>query len=341
MYTDFYHFAGQPFQLTPDPHFYFDSSAHRKAMTYLGYGLAQGEGFIVITGEIGSGKTTIVSHLAETIDRSRLTLGRIVTTHVDGGELLRLVAQAFAIDASGLDRAEILTRIEAFLRTESRAGKRVLLVVDEVQTLSVEALDALRMLSNFQDAERSLIQIFLLGQPEFRDKLASPELEQLSQRVIATHHLDPVAPGEVASYLSHRLALVGWDHDPRFDAGAIAAFYRHTGGIPRRLNTLAHRVLLAGGVEQRHTIDASFVDAVAADLARDSGEDQVQPAAARGRRGALGAVAPDATLTRRVGELEHRLEQNEEALRRVLTLLVDWVERDNSPVANVARDNAA
>lgn len=339
MYTDFYHFAGQPFQLTPDPHFYFDSSAHRKAMTYLGYGLAQGEGFIVITGEIGSGKTTIVSHLAETLDRSKLTLGRIVTTHVDGGELLRLVAQAFAIDASGLDRAEILTRLESFLRDEARAGKRVLLVVDEVQTLSVEALDGLRMLSNFQDNERSLIQIFLLGQPEFRDKLASPELEQLAQRVIATHHLDPVAPGEVKAYLAHRLSLVGWDEDPRFDAGAIAAFYRHTGGIPRRLNTLAHRVLLAGGVEQRHTIDASFVDAVAADLARDTGEDEGHAAPRGPRRMALATTDP--TLTRRVADLEQRLEQNEEALRRVLTLLVDWVERDNNSMANVARDNAA
>jgi len=337
MYTEFYKFAGQPFQLTPDPHFYFDSSAHRKAMTYLGYGLAQGEGFIVVTGEIGSGKTTLVSRLAETIDRSRLTLGRIVTTHVDGGELLRLVAQAFAINGTGLDRAEILTKIEAFLRAEARSGKRVLLVVDEVQTLSIEALDALRMLSNFQDDERSLIQIFLLGQPEFRDKLASPELEQLAQRVIATHHLEPVAAGEVAAYLSHRLSLVGWEQDPRFDAGAIAAFYRHTGGIPRRLNTLAHRVLLAGGVEQRHTIDASFVDAVAIDLARDAGEDPRLPPR---RPGFAAAAAADGALVRRVADLEQRLEQNEEALRRVLTLLVDWVERD-TPVASVARDNAA
>src|SRR4051812_19336040 len=307
MYTEFYKFAGQPFQLTPDPHFYFDSSAHRKAMTYLGYGLAQGEGFIVVTGEIGSGKTTLVSHLAETIDRSRLTLGRIVTTHVDGGELLRLVAQAFAIAGTGLDRAEILTKIEAFLRAEARSGKRVLLVVDEVQTLSIEALDALRMLSNFQDGERSLIQIFLLGQPEFRDKLASPELEQLAQRVIATHHLEPVAAGEVAAYLSHRLSLVGWEQDPRLDAGAIAAFYRHTGGIPRKLNTLAHRVLLAGGVEQRHTIDASFVDAVAIDLARDAGEDPRLPPR---RPGFAAAAASDGALARRVADLEQRLEQN-------------------------------
>jgi len=142
--------------------------------------------------------------------------------------------------------------------------------------------------------------------------LASPELEQLAQRVIATHHLEPVAAGEVSGYLSHRLKLVGWDQDPRFDAGAIAAFYRHTGGIPRRLNTLAHRVLLAGGVEQRHAIDASFVDAVAADLARDAGEEQPRPGTGfQGRRTALAANLSDGTLTRRVIELEQRLEQNE------------------------------
>lgn len=208
MYTDFYQLSGRPFQLTPDPHFYFDTATHRKAMAYLTYGLSQGEGFIIITGDIGAGKTTLVGHLMETIDRSRLVAAKIVTTQLDADSMLKMVATAFGIPIDGADKSGVLIRIEQYLRSHHREGRRVLLIVDEAQNLPIAALEELRMLSNFQEGTQALLQIFLLGQPEFRDQLASSiELEQLRQRVIATHHLEPMAREELPEYIANRLTL--------------------------------------------------------------------------------------------------------------------------------------
>jgi len=197
MYDQFYQFKGRPFQLTPDPHFYFESATHRKALSYLGYGMAQGEGFIVITGEIGSGKTTLVGHVMSTIDPARLTAAKIVSSQVESDDLLRLVAQNFGIIEPSMSKAQLLQRIEAFLHAQARKGLRTLLIVDEAQALAMSAVEELRMLSNFQLGGQALLQIFLLGQPEFRDLMNSPQLEQLRQRVIATHHLEPMMASEV------------------------------------------------------------------------------------------------------------------------------------------------
>ncbi|MDB5689905.1 MAG: ral secretion pathway protein, partial [Sphingomonas bacterium] len=221
MDTDFYGLTDRPFQLTPDPRFYFDSQTHRKAMTYLGYGLAQSEGFIVITGDIGAGKTTLVSHLMATIDRTRSTVIQIGSTQIGADDMLRMAAQGLGLPTEGLEKAQILARVERTLNEQAQRGKRTLLIVDEAQNLPVSALEELRMLSNFQAGSESLVQIFLLGQPEFRDKLQKAEsLEQLRQRVIATHHLDPMQADEVGPYIEHRLKLVGWTGRPRFTADA-------------------------------------------------------------------------------------------------------------------------
>ncbi|WP_336972598.1 XrtA/PEP-CTERM system-associated ATPase [Sphingobium aromaticiconvertens] len=270
MYDQFYALQGRPFQLTPDPHFYFESATHRKALSYLGYGLAQGEGFIVITGDIGAGKTTLVGHLMATIDPARLTAVKIVSTQVEGDDMLRLAAQSFGLSADGAPKAQLLQRIEGFLHAQARAGRRSLLIVDEAQNLAVSAIEELRMLSNFQLGGQSLLQIFLLGQPEFRDLLKSPELEQLRQRVIATHHLDPMMASEIEPYIVHRLKLVGWSGNPWLTAEAFAALYRATGGVPRRINALVSRVLLMGAIEQLTVIDADVVEAVAAEMNGDS-----------------------------------------------------------------------
>ena len=200
-----------------------------------GYGLAQGEGFIVITGDIGAGKTTLVGYLMATIDPQRLTAVKIVSTQVGGDDMLRLAAQSFGIATDEVEKAHILSRIEAFLHYQARAGRRTLLIVDEAQNLSEEALEELRMLSNFQLGGQSLLQIFLLGQPEFRDKVSgSNRLEQLRQRVIATHHLEPMQAEEVALYIEHRLKVVGWAGNPRFTPDAYAMLARASGGVPRR-----------------------------------------------------------------------------------------------------------
>ena len=191
MFENYYGLSGRPFQLTPDPAFYFESQTHRKALSYLGYGLAQGEGFVVITGEVGAGKSTLVAHLMATIDPARLTAAQVVTSKLDGEEIIHVVAQAFGLMIDGHDKASALGAIETFLHEEARAGRRCLLIIDESQNLSVEALEELRMLSNFQLGSHPLLQTLLLGQPEFRATIARhPKLEQLRQRVIASHHLE-------------------------------------------------------------------------------------------------------------------------------------------------------
>ena len=391
MYDQFYGFEGRPFQLTPDPHFYFESATHRKALSYLGYGLAQGEGFIVITGDIGAGKTTLVGHLMATIDPARLTAVKIVSTQVGGDDMLRLTAQSFGLPTDDMPKAQILRQIEAFLHGQARAGRRSLLIVDEAQNLSVSAIEELRMLSNFQLGGQSLLQIFLLGQPEFRDLLKSAQLEQLRQRVIATHHLDPMQPEEIEPYILHRLSIVGWNGDPQFTSDAFAAIYAATGGVPRRVNVLASRVLLLGALDQLSEIDAAAVQAVIEDMGADSdvavqpmpssvldrAEEapaaapvaaQAEPAretlraelnALRSRQPepspalmdeiatlraevdslrieqvAIQAVDPEALkdcftlIEERLSSLEFRVGEQDTALRRVLTLLVDWVERE-------------
>ncbi|MGE4411811.1 MAG: XrtA/PEP-CTERM system-associated ATPase [Sphingobium sp.] len=410
MYDQFYGFKGRPFQLTPDPHFYFESATHRKALSYLGYGLAQGEGFIVITGDIGAGKTTLVAHVMATIDPARLTAVKIVSTQVEGDDMLRLVAQGFGITDEMLPKAQLLQRIEAFLHAQARKGLRTLLIVDEAQNLPASAVEELRMLSNFQLGGQSLLQIFLLGQPEFRDLLHVPEMEQLQQRVIATHHLEPMLASEIEPYVTHRLSLVGWNNDPRFSADVFPAIYRATGGVPRRINALMSRVLLLGAVDRLHEVDAQVVEAVVADMGlgeaigmepgeaiasvyeeqKASADHMAQPVtgmedgmteyaafaaveqesgpveeSAHGADGrAAEAVRDDfelhrirdeledlrraislttelngdqralldrlARLEARVATIEASTEDQEAALRRVLTLLVDWVESEEA-----------
>ncbi|MDH7637920.1 XrtA/PEP-CTERM system-associated ATPase [Sphingomonas oryzagri] len=345
MYDRHYGFSDRPFQLTPDARFWFESKTHRTAMAYLGYGLAQGEGFIVITGDVGAGKTTLVGHLMASIDPQRLHAIRLVSTQVEGEDMLRLAAQQLGLATEGLAKAQLLDRIERTLRLHAAEGRQTLLIVDEAQNLPLSALEELRMLSNFQNGGQSLLQIFLLGQPEFRERFeTSQHLEQLRQRVIATHHLTPMEAEEIAPYIQHRLKLVGWENNPAFTEDAWVALYKHSGGVPRRLNVLAGRVLLHGSVEGLNRIDGATVDMVAA----DQGEERATVAAPPRRRAADAAppteaapvrivTAQDPALLDRIAELEERLDEQEAAIRRVLGLLIDWVEREEPANQHYAR----
>ncbi|WP_454883639.1 XrtA/PEP-CTERM system-associated ATPase [Sphingomonas oryzagri] len=346
MYDRHYGFSDRPFQLTPDARFWFESKTHRTAMAYLGYGLAQGEGFIVITGDVGAGKTTLVGHLMASIDPQRLHAIRLVSTQVEGEDMLRLAAQQLGLATEGLAKAQLLDRIERTLRLHASEGRQTLLIVDEAQNLPLSALEELRMLSNFQNGGQSLLQIFLLGQPEFRERFeTSQHLEQLRQRVIATHHLTPIEAEEIAPYIQHRLKLVGWQNNPSFTEDAWDALYRHSDGVPRRLNVLAGRVLLHGSVEGLNRIDGATVDLVAA----DQGEERAKVAPASPRRRAADAAPPteaapvrivtaqDPALLDRIAELEERLDEQEAAIRRVLGLLIDWVEREEPATQHYAR----
>jgi len=196
MYTSFYKLTGKPFQLSPDPRFFYGSSAHRRAMSYLRYGLSQAEGFIVITGGIGTGKTTLVRNLFEELDRDEVMAAQLVTTQLDADDMLQLVVAAFGLEHEKLSKAVLIKRLEDFLAGASRDGKRVLLVVDEAQNLPAQSLEELRMLSNFQVSDKPLLQSFLLGQEEFRSTLQAPGLEQLRQRIIASCHLAPLEERE-------------------------------------------------------------------------------------------------------------------------------------------------
>ncbi|QUL38598.1 XrtA/PEP-CTERM system-associated ATPase [Erythrobacter sp. JK5] len=298
MYDQFYGFSGRPFQLTPDPQFYFESASHKKAMSYLGYGLHQGEGFIVITGEVGAGKSTLVAHLMERIDPDQLTVAQVVTTALDGEELIHVVAQAFGLSVEGRDKAGALGTIERFLQEEARAGRRCLLVVDECQNLDFTALEELRMLSNFQLGSHPLLQSLLLGQPEFRRTLAHhPDLDQLRQRIIASHHLEALDADEVEDYIRHRLAHVGWDGRPDLAEGLLPALYSQTDGIPRRVNQVMNRLLLLGAIEEQETLSVDMLDAVIEEMAAD------QMRGARETQSPLG-IEPQAAVPANVAALD-------------------------------------
>lgn len=417
MYNEFYGLNDKPFQLTPDPRFYFESATHRKAMAYLGYGLAQGEGFIVITGEIGAGKTTLVAHLMDTVDPARVHAINVASTQIEGDDLLRLIATGLGIETAGADKALLLSKIDMTLQEKAKAGQRTLLIVDEAQGLPTSALEELRMLTNFQSGASAMVQVLLLGQPEFRDRLnTADDLEQLRQRVIATHHLTAMDGDEIGPYLAHRLKLVGWNGRPQFTEDAIEALREHSGGLPRKLNTLANRVLLLGSVEQVSVIDSAIVEAVVADLARDTGgdvegelllqpqeqalpESEMEPTsvsfgdfASLASASAVPALAPEPELAAvveavaeeeaveapvagyaslapvampmaehapafaspvaidehtldlkaRVAMLEAQVEEQDVALRRVLGLLVEWVEADggHAPAMSAHRSPA-
>ena len=344
MYDQHFGLTGRPFQLTPDPRFWFETATHRKAMAYLGYGLAQGEGFIVVTGDIGAGKTTLMGHLLDGLDRTRLNPITITSTAIEADDLLRIVATGLGIDPAGLAKAQLLTAIERGLHAVARTGRRTLLVVDEAQALPVSALEELRMLSNFQaGGGHALLQIVLLGQPEFRDRLqGSDRLEQLRQRVIAIHHLDPMTEDEVSDYIAHRLSVVGWNGRPDFAVDAFPALFRASAGVPRRLNQLAGRVMLHAAMDGLEVIDARAVEAVATDLQADMNTAPAiaPPAAAEpatelreelSRAIPIRPGASDPALAHRVAALEKRVEMQDAALRRVLTLLVDWIESDMAP----------
>jgi putative secretion ATPase (PEP-CTERM system associated) len=281
MFDEFYGLTGKPFQLTPDPAFYFRSTTHRKALSYLGYGLAQGEGFIVVTGEVGAGKSTLVAHLMGTIDPRRLTVAQIVTSKLDECEIIHVVAQSFGLAIEGHDKASALGAIEGLLHEEAREGRRCLLIVDEAQNLSVAALEELRMLSNFQLGNHPLLQTLLLGQPEFRATLQGHErLEQLRQRVIAAHHLEPMEREEIEPYVVHRLQRVGWHGNPLFEAEVFTALHEASGGVPRRINQIANRLLLLGAVEQSARIDMAMLDAVLDEMAGERAVPQAAPVSA-------------------------------------------------------------
>lgn len=271
MFESFFGLNAAPFQLSPDPSFYFESRGHRHALAYLKFGVYQQEGFIVVTGEIGAGKTMLVRTLLEGLDPEQVVAAQVVNTQLNEGELLASICTAFGVPIPGSSKAQLIATLEAFFTAVAAGGRRALLVVDEAQNLGKREVEELRMLSNFQLGNHALLQSFLVGQPELRAMLGSVSMEQLRQRVIASCHLGPIAEDETRSYIDHRLRHAGWDGMPIFDDAALAQIFRLTDGIPRRINLLCTRLLLGAFLASVRQVDAAAVSSTALDLRTELG----------------------------------------------------------------------
>jgi putative secretion ATPase (PEP-CTERM system associated) len=335
MYEAFYGLAGKPFQLNPDPEFFFASRGHARAYAYLQYGLYQSEGFIVVTGEVGAGKTTLVRSLLKRLDTTKVVAAQIVTTQLDAEELLKAVAATFGVPSRNTDKAQLLANLEAFFVSLVLERKRALLVVDEAQNLTARAVEELRMLSNFQLDNRALLQSFLVGQPELRQVLHSGQLQQLRQRVIASYHLGPMERPETGAYIEHRLKHVGWKGDPAFDADAFDAIHAASAGIPRRVNLVCNRVMLAGYLGEKHQLGAADVRAVANEIQRELGPETITnplaPPAAGVRGTAANLPVPIGQLRSAepdLAKLEERIMRLERLLHSTVSLVHTLIERE-------------
>ena len=353
MYEKFYNLSGPPFLLTPDTRFFFSSSNHKRAITHLVYGLEQREGFIVITGDVGAGKTMLVEQLWLQLNRNAYAISKVVTTQVSGDDLLRLVMDGFGLNvAAGTEKSTLLRQFERMVRDQRAAGRRCVLVVDEVQNLSFAALEELRMLSNITIDGRASVQTILLGQPQFRPMLASRDAEQLRQRVLASFHLGPLSDAETRLYIEHRLKTVGWNDNPRWEPAAFASVHRHTGGTPRRINTLCSRVLQFGALDGRAIVTAAMVNEVATEMSEglNGGEAPVQeqprmqprpppringeaphqplsaPQQARPLRNTAPANGPNDIL-HRIEVLEETTARQDRVFQRIIRLLAAAVEK--------------
>jgi putative secretion ATPase (PEP-CTERM system associated) len=284
MYEAFYGLSSKPFQLNPDPKFYYSSKPHRRARSYLVYGVMRGEGFIVISGEVGAGKTTIVRDLLDNLENGAVVAAHLVSTQLGAEDALKLVCAAFGVPLRPpAGKADMLMALEAFFITQTTQGKRCLLIVDEAQNLQQQAVEELRMLSNFQFSDQALLQTFLIGQPEFRDMLQGPGMLQLRQRVTARCHLGALDEDDTRAYIEHRLKCAGATDKPVFGPGVFRAIHQHAGGIPRRINTLCDRLLLQGYLSENAEITAASVEAVVSEMRE---ENAAPPKAAPGHRDA-------------------------------------------------------
>lgn len=269
MYKDFYGLREEPFNITPDPRFLFLTAQHREAMNHLLYGIRERKGFICLTGEVGSGKTTLCRALLNKLDdhyHTALILNPIMTET----QLLKATLCELGISTKRLDRYGYLRLLNKYLLRVNSCGHDAILIIDEAQDMPDATLEMTRLLSNLETNRQKLLQIILLGQPELRDKLAQPSLRQLSQRITVRYHLGPMTQEDTEQYLHHRMRVAGLPEAAqnliRFDPGAVKEIYRFSGGTPRLINAIGDKALLAGYVHRIGTIDKGLVRLAASEL---------------------------------------------------------------------------
>ncbi len=308
MFEPFYNLSEQPFQLSPDPAFFYGSRGHKRAYAYLQYGLY--EGFITLTGEVGAGKTTLIRNLLKQLDSSKVVAAQLVSTQLDADDLLRAVAAAFGVAVKEHDKANLIAQIESFMLSLVAKGRRPLLIVDEAQNLAPQAVEELRMLSNFQLKNRALLQSFLVGQPELRNLMRGPQMQQLRQRVIAAFHLNALDGDETRAYIEHRLKHVGWKGDPAFEDGTFELIHAFTGGIPRQINTFCTRALLAAFLSDKHRIGLEDIQHVIGEFKEEFGPAAPAPA--------MPNDDPVAGLEKRIAGVERAIGITVNLLRQVI-----------------------
>ena len=258
MYTGFFELSAKPFELLPNPKFLYLSKGHRKALSYLQYGVQERAGFSLLTGEVGSGKTTLLRDIINKISAD-MTLAMVFNTKVDGRQLIALINDDFGLKTEGKDKVELLNELNDFLLNENAAGRQAIIIIDEAQNLTEEALEEIRLLSNLEADNFKLVQIILVGQPELKQIIARPSLRQLRQRINISCHLNPLNREEVEEYILHRLGTVGKRDCVSFEEGVFDAIFMFSGGIPRLINLICDYLMLSAFVEETRSIDMDMV----------------------------------------------------------------------------------
>lgn len=266
MYEHFFNLKAEPFRLSPDHRFCYNHTQYAKAKAYMAYAFMRAEGFVMVTGQPGTGKTTLIGDLVESLADENVAVANLVSTQLAADDLLRMVAFAFGLTSETVEKSSILQQLSGRFLGLHREGGRALLIVDEAQDLTAKAMEELRLLTNLQQDGQPLLQIFLLGQPELRELIHAQGLEQVHQRIIATSHLQALKEDETRAYVEHRLRVVGWCNDPAISTAVFPIIYQFSEGVPRRINLICSRLFLHTFVEQRHQIGVQDARTVVQEL---------------------------------------------------------------------------
>ncbi len=266
MYDQFYNLKAEPFKLSPDHRFCFSHRSYAKAKAYMQYAFQRAEGFVMITGKPGTGKTTLVSDLVESLPADKVNVAMLVCTQLEADDLLRMVADAYGVPSDTDRKSAILQQLTKVFTDAYKMGRRALLIIDEAQDLSTSALEELRLLTNLQLNRQPLLQIFLLGQEELRDMVQQPNMEQVHQRLVAACHIQPLKEEETKAFIKHRLKQVGWNNDPAISEAVYPVIHKISHGIPRRINMICSRLFLHGCVEELHQLSINDAKVVLTEI---------------------------------------------------------------------------